>query len=236
MSNLKLISHPSENFDERSASIDKIIIHSTECRSVEEALEILTSPVSKVSCHYLISKSGTLYQLVRDEKRAWHAGKSAWGNDEDINSTSIGIELDHPSPDDEREDYTNTQLNILIQLLKELSLKHNIKTHNILAHSDIAPDRKRDPGDDFPWEKLAEHGLGCWAPISSTRAKSEIDTQKTQKWLHEIGYRRGDFKAQITAFQRHFTRHCVNGELNAETYQRLHEIKQEIVARRKNST
>lgn len=227
---------PSPNYDNRSREVSKIIVHSTECPSTDAALDILTSRKSKVSCHYLICESGTIYRLVDDEKRAWHAGQSAWNNDKDINQCSIGIELDHRSPDEGSEEYPEEQITSLIHLLEELSHKHGVEPHNILAHSDIAPHRKRDPGNDFPWERLAEHGLGCWTAFKGVDEDIDINKEQAKKWLHEIGYRMGDFRAQIIAFQRHFLRHQVDGKLDAITYQRIEEILEEMVARRGNSS
>lgn len=229
--------YPSPNFDERTQPIKTIIIHSTECPSTESALNILTSPKHKVSCHYLICQTGMIYHLVDDEKRAWHAGVSAWEDDQDINHSSIGIELDHVSPEEGSEEYPKVQINSLIELLKFLVQKHDIKSHNILAHSDIAPHRKRDPGNDFPWEILAKHNLGCWVPFpkkGEVQQEEMIDEEQAKEWLQQMGYRMGEFKHKILAFQRHFLRKSVSGELNLKTYQRLKIITKEMVARRQD--
>lgn len=235
MSELKVISYPSHNFDERNSAIDGIIIHATECRNAEEALAILTSPESQVSSHYLIDKKGIIYSIVDDDKRAWHAGQSAWESKTHLNHSTIGIELDHPEPSRPAE-YPQEQISCLLQLLQELTQKYDIPSHNILAHSDIAPDRKQDPGNDFPWECLAKHGFGCWVPFSSFDENLKMNEDEAKVMLKEIGYRQGNFSSQIRAFQRHFLRHHVDGKLDAETVHRLTQIKQEIVARRTNSS
>ena len=146
----------SPNFNTRkSKEINFIIIHYTALKSISESIEYLCNKKNKVSSHYLISKRGEIYNLVDEDKRAWHAGKSYWKGNTDINSSSIGIELDY-FPDKQNTKYTTNLLNSLIKLLKKIIKKYNISKDNILGHSDIAPYRKIDPGLNFPWFLLEE--------------------------------------------------------------------------------
>ena len=144
----------SGNYDQRKFDISLIIIHFTETKTFNEALNLLTSLERKVSSHYLIDKSGDIFNLVDLDKRAWHAGESMWGNYNDINSRSIGIEIVN-SGEVMKEDYTTKQINSLSVLLNSLLKDYNIK--NILGHSDIAPTRKIDPGVHFPWQKIYQN-------------------------------------------------------------------------------
>ncbi len=153
----------SPNFNDRPKGIriDTIVLHYTDTESLEESLEYLTREEHQVSAHYLIDTDGSLYQLVDDKKRAWHAGISHWKGVDNINHNSIGIEIQnagfkrgkwHPFPE--------KQIDILLKLLNHLIEKHDIPTDNIIGHSDIAPERKIDPGPLFPWELLYEKGFG----------------------------------------------------------------------------
>ena len=146
------------NFNERrSTKVNLIIIHYTALNSISESLQYLCAKKNKVSCHYLISKKGEIYNLVSENKRAWHAGKSFWNGTSDINSSSIGIEIDY-NPFQYKK-YTKEAIKCLIDLLKVLAKKYKIKTKNILGHSDIAPYRKIDPGNNFPWHLLEKKKL-----------------------------------------------------------------------------
>lgn len=151
------IKRPSPNFNDRKdgKKISAIIIHYTEMHTAEEALERLCDPKDEVSAHYLIDKEGLIYQMVDDDKRAWHAGVSLWNNESDVNSLSLGIELDnkgnHPFPE--------VQMDSLIALCKDLMDKYNVAPENVIGHCHVAPDRKIDPGPFFPWNQLYELGL-----------------------------------------------------------------------------
>ena len=176
----------SENYDQRKFAISLIIIHFTETKTFNDALNLLTSEDRKVSSHYLIDKSGDIFNLVDLDKRAWHAGESMWDNYDDINSRSIGIEIVN-SGEVITEDYTTKQINSLSVLLKGLLKDYNIE--NILGHSDIAPTRKIDPGVHFPWQKIYQN-LGLeWV-------KDRINNERVRKSnyvvflkrLKEFGY------------------------------------------------
>ena len=147
---IKIFEHPSPNFDERKLPVSMIVIHYTETKTCESALRILCDPdsVKRVSSHWVIDRDGTVYRLVDEAKRAWHAGKSFWDGIEDCNSASIGIEL----VNDGAEVYPEPQLDALVELCDGIKSRHDIR--HIVGHSEIAPDRKRDPGPLFPWERV----------------------------------------------------------------------------------
>lgn len=218
-----LIQYPSPNFNERpkDTQISLIILHYTEMSPVQKALDRLTDPNSKVSAHYLIAQNGEIYQLVEDRYRAWHAGISAWQGRDNMNDHSIGIELDH-SGHVSSVPYSKELMISLIELLKFLCDKHQIDQKQIWAHSDIAPDRKIDPGEFFDWSYLAQHHFGMW--FKKTQLNNLIvDEKQGIKWLEQIGYQI-DYPLDtiLKAFQRHFYPENVTGILDVETYRRLH--------------
>ena len=176
----------SENYDQRKFDISLIIIHFTETKTFNDALNLLTSKKRKVSSHYLIDKSGDIFNLVDLDKRAWHAGESMWGNYDDINSRSIGIEIVN-SGEVIREDYTTRQINSLSDLLIRLLKDYNIE--NILGHSDIAPTRKIDPGVHFPWQKIYQNlGLEWVKDRVNNESVKKSDYLVFLKRLKEFGY------------------------------------------------
>lgn len=198
-------SFASPNYNDRpNHKIDFIIIHYTEM-NFADALQKLCQPLGEVSCHYLIKEDGEIFRLVKDEKRAWHAGKSYWAGRENINDCSIGIELDNLGD----RPFKEKQIESCIALCKNLIERHNINPKNILGHQDIAPERKIDPGIYFDWHRLAQNGLGLWPKeIKKSRFYSCIDIQKA---LHKIGYNielTNEWDEQtisvIRAFQYHF--------------------------------
>lgn len=148
---------PSPNFSKREKEIKYIILHGTWMESTKEALDRLCDASAEVSCHYLIDEEGKLFQLVKDSEVAWHAGLSAWGEDVSLNQYSLGIELSHSG--DFEKPYTKKQYDSLVELLKILNAIHRISPSKVLAHSDIAPDRKNDPGPMFEWQRLYEAGV-----------------------------------------------------------------------------
>lgn len=176
----------SGNYDRRKFDISLIILHFTETKTFNDALNLLTSKKRKVSSHYLIDKSGDIFNLVDLDKRAWHAGESMWGNYDDINSRSIGIEIVN-SGEVVREDYTTRQINSLSDLLIRLLKDYNIE--NILGHSDIAPTRKIDPGVHFPWQKIYQNlGLEWVKDRVNNESVKKSDYLVFLKRLKEFGY------------------------------------------------
>ena len=147
---------PSKNFDKlKNRQIKYVIVHFTGMKDQKSAIKRLQSKVAKVSCHYLISKKGKIYQLVQDKDVAWHAGKSKWGKDINLNSKSIGIELVNKG----FENFPNKQIDSLIKILKIMKKRYRIKPKNVLGHEDISPGRKLDPGPKFPWNRLYKSKL-----------------------------------------------------------------------------
>lgn len=161
----------SPSFDLRESDIDMIVIHATNMNE-KESLARLCDAESKVSCHYVITDNGTIYQLVEDEYRAWHAGQSYWRGREALNNYAIGIELVNPNHLLPENKFSDLQMEALINLCKHLIKKFNIKPINIVAHSDIAPSRKDDPGQYFDWRLLAKNGIGLYPNITFENKKT----------------------------------------------------------------
>lgn len=164
---------------------------------MDQALATLTNPVRKVSSHYLVSRDGRILQLVDDLARAWHAGESYWGGLEDLNSASIGIELDNNG----REPYPEALIASLLTLLRDIKQRFNIPDANFIGHGDIAPGRKVDPSALFPWQRLASEGFGLWCDPPYPAAPASVDTQLL---LHAFGYSVTNPAAASAAFKRHF--------------------------------
>ena len=186
-----------------------IVLHYTGMRTAAEALERLCDPASEVSAHYVIGEDGTLHPLVPEDKRAWHAGKSHWAGLTDINSASIGIELVNPGHEFDYRPFPPQQLQKTVSLCKTIIEKYNIKPHHILGHSDVAPARKVDPGHLFPWQALAEQGIGLWPQATAMDRDAAADLQNDTDAFHALlcgyGYDpEADFEDVLTAFHRHF--------------------------------
>ena len=236
---MRISKYYSPNFNVKprsSKSITFIIIHYTGMQSERESLKRLTSPKSKVSCHYLIRRNGEIIRLVEDKNVAWHAGKSKWGKFKNLNKNSIGIELVNKGHKYGYQNFTKPQLMKLSQLCKKLKKKYIIKNKYILGHSDISPLRKIDPGEKFPWEYLSSKGIG----IYPGNIKQKKLTQKTKnitnffKNLNKIGYRylKVKFRRKIIKnFQRKFRQNRVDGALDLETLKIS-----EILAKKTNIT
>lgn len=187
-----------------------VIIHHTAQKSTEQTLKTFTLPRTQVSAHYVIGSDGKVYQMLHDLLRAWHGGAAKWGNLTDINSASIGIELDN----DGFEPFSEAQINSLLNVLANLKKTHAIPTANFIGHSDIAPGRKVDPNINFPWKKLAENGYGLWP--DSILVDSVPETFNPIEALRIIGY---DIKNPTNAqksFQLHFVQKEITGILNEE--------------------
>ncbi len=215
---LRTISVPSPNHNARRPNF--VIIHDTTSDRAEHALRTLTDPAREVSAHYLIGRDGTLYHLVDEQQRAWHAGTSYWGGHADLNSASIGIELDNSGA----EPYADAQMVRLLELLKDLSQRHKIPKHNFLGHGDVAPGRKVDPSAYFPWERLAQGGFGLWCPTVSTNSGELPDPLLA---LQAIGYDVSDPVTALAAFRRHYLASDAEGEANPAEQQLMSCLVQE---------
>jgi N-acetylmuramoyl-L-alanine amidase len=207
---------PSPNFDARTGIIDMLVLHYTGMRSAQEALERLTSPAAAVSAHYLVDEDGTVWRLVPEEQRAWHAGLSSWRGRSDVNGASIGIELVNPGHERGYRAFPDAQIETLIELCREIIARHPIPPRHILGHSDVAPLRKQDPGELFPWAHLARAGIGLWPEPPLPPAPSVVETWRL---LAAIGYDAAAEAAAVTAFQRHYRPARCDGAADAETRQ-----------------
>ena len=186
---------PSPNHDGRRP--DFVVIHHTGDDTAAQALATLTSPAREVSAHYLVARDGTLYQLVDERYRAWHAGVSRWASDEDINSESIGIELDN----DGEEPFPDVQIDALLALLADIEARYHIPRANFVGHADVAPGRKVDPSKYFPWRRLAESGFGLWCDDPPPEPPPGFDATLA---LQALGYDVSDVPAAIRAFGLHY--------------------------------
>ena len=215
----------SPNFDHKrrgSKSITSIIIHYTGMQSERESIKRLTSSSSKVSCHYLINRSGKVFRLVEDKNIAWHAGKSMWGKYKNLNKNSIGIELVNKGHRYGYQAFTRIQIKRLVELCKYLKRKYKIKNKLILGHSDIAPLRKADPGEKFPWGYLSSKGVGTYPGKIMKKEKFQKNNNISTLFynLRIIGYRylkRKFRKKIIKSFQRRYRQNRANGILDSET-------------------
>jgi N-acetylmuramoyl-L-alanine amidase len=201
---------------------DILLLHYTGMTSAEAALARLTDPASKVSCHWLVDEDGTIYRLVDETRRAWHAGSAFWAGERDINSRSIGIELVNPGHEWGYRPFPPAQMAALSNLTRDILARHPIPPHRVLGHSDVAPDRKQDPGELFDWAWLAARGIGLWP---EPEAAPETGTPGTD--LARIGYETAS-AATIAAFQRHFRQSRVDGVADGETRIRIAQIARAI--------
>lgn len=209
---------PSPNFEPRKPNF--IILHHTSDNTAEEALRTLTSPSLAVSSHYLIGRDGKLYQLVDERQRAWHAGQSWWGGQTDMNSASIGIELDNNG----FEPFPDAQIETLVKLLEHLQTRYNIPSPNILGHADIAPGRKTDPSALFPWHHLANLGFGRWCEPPYPEVPENFDPLLG---LTALGYDIRRPNAAISAFKLHFSPEDPSPELTETDRARLYCVLQQ---------
>jgi N-acetylmuramoyl-L-alanine amidase len=216
----KPISHPSPNHEPRKADIiDMLVLHYTGMQSGKEALERLCDPAAKVSAHYLVEEDGTIFQMVPDSERAWHAGASYWRGETDINSRSIGIEIVNPGHEFGYRSFPAAQIDSLIGLCIRLLARHPIHPRNVVAHSDVAPTRKQDPGELFPWPRLKAYGIGLW-PFDGVEI-ADIEQNKLLRMLNRFGYDVTAPEAAIAAFQRHFRPEKVDGIADPQTAGRI---------------
>jgi N-acetylmuramoyl-L-alanine amidase len=229
-----MISAPSPNFDNRKSPPDMIVLHYTGLPTREEALARLTDPVAKVSAHYMVDEGGRVYALVPEERRAWHAGVSFWKGDTDINAASIGIEIVNPGHEFGYIPFPDIQIEAVIGLTDDIRSRWTVPESRILGHSDVAPARKQDPGELFPWKKLAQAGHGIWvepngapgAPLAEGDEGAGVFA--LQAGLTRLGYDcapSGKYDANTTmvvsAFQRHWLQTRFDGIADGETRARL---------------
>ncbi|MEQ9690525.1 MAG: N-acetylmuramoyl-L-alanine amidase [Bauldia litoralis] len=225
--------HPSPNHGPRPAGtpVDILLLHYTGMETDVGALSWLCNPASQVSSHYFIFEDGRVVQLVDESRRAWHAGRGSWAGDTDINSRSIGIELAHPGHEHGYRAFADPQIAALIALSSGILSRHPIPPARVLAHSDVAPARKEDPGELFPWQRLHAAGIGHWvppAPVAAGAAFRRGDrgdaVADLQHRFRQYGYgidEESEFgpetEAVVVAFQRHFRPACFDGVADAAT-------------------
>lgn len=224
---------PNFSFPKRlSGSIRFIVLHYTGMKKESDAIKRLTIAKSKVSSHYFIKLNGQIINLVPDLYTAWHAGISKWQKFNSLNKNSIGIEISNPGHDHGYSNFKKMQINSLIKLTKHLIKKYKIKKYNILGHSDVAPERKKDPGEKFPWRYLSKKKIGFWHNITNKVLKknrnNKIDIKNQNlffKNLNKIGYTEQintNFSKKknkiffIEAFQRRFRQELINGKIDKE--------------------
>lgn len=210
----------SPNFNERSLPISMVVLHYTEMKPVGAALDRLTDPEAKVSAHYLITEEGGVIRLVPEHARAWHAGASYWRGIPDVNSASIGIELDHPGHASENGGYrpfAEAQINALVPLLARIVKQYDIPRANVVGHSCVAPMRKVDPGELFPWERLAEYKLCLPRPQSLAAGNPFHNEGSFFLALERFGYDITDQAKAVEAFERRWRPEHITGEPDGET-------------------
>jgi len=227
MSTKKVFNY-SPNFDSNKRKYKQIkflIFHYTGMKKESEAIKRLTNIQSEVSSHYLIKKNGDIVVMVPDLYVAWHAGKSSWKSFKSLNKNSIGIEISNPGHEHKYINFSKKQIRSIIYLSKLLIKKYKIKSFNVLGHSDIAPFRKKDPGEKFPWKHLAKLGVGKWHSLSNKILKKnrmkKIDVKEEKKFfksLFKIGYSKKvlNKKTLVSTFQRRYRQELINGKIDQE--------------------
>lgn len=240
------ISRPSPNFDARTRPIDLVVLHYTGMQDAGTALRRLTDPapvagdypgpwqsadvltdatLPRVSAHYVIGEGGEIYSLVAEEHRAWHAGASSWAGEGDVNARSIGVEIVNGGHDFGLPDFPDAQIDAAIALLREIFARWpQLDARRVVAHSDIAPERKADPGEKFPWKRLADAGVSIWPEHVAVQLSGDDPVSEVQQQLALIGYdvkqsgvMDNQSKAALVAFQRRFRPSDASGAIDEET-------------------
>jgi N-acetylmuramoyl-L-alanine amidase len=206
---LRIVECRSPNCDARLGPIDMLVLHYTGMKTAEEALARLTDPAAKVSAHYTIDRDGRVFRHVPEELRAWHAGVSYWAGETNVNGRSIGIEIVNPGHEFGYIPFADAQIAALIDLSEGIFARHAIAPARVVGHSDVAPARKEDPGELFPWPSLSEYGIGVWP-------KHDVLLEPFETALARFGYGIPPLvdvplDAVIRAFQRHFRPSCIDG-------------------------
>jgi N-acetylmuramoyl-L-alanine amidase len=249
-----IVDAPSPNFDERGRAIDLLILHYTGMETAEIAIDRLrdqdpragvyalpgetpedpSAALGRVSAHYVVEEGGRILRLVADDKRAWHAGAGEWAGESDLNARAIGVEIVNGGHDFGLPDYPDRQIAAVIELVADITARHRLRAHQVVGHSDVAPARKADPGEKFPWKALASARLALWPRTQAVGAASSADglspgdggprVRQLQAMLAEIGYglsETGEYDADtemvVRAFQRRFRPIAITGEADPET-------------------
>ena len=231
---MSFIQAPSPNFDARVRPPDMIVLHYTGMPTGEAALAKMCDPAAKVSAHYMVEEDGRIFSLVPEERRAWHAGKSFWKGETDINAVSVGIEVVNPGHEFGYRPFPEAQIEALADLIADVRSRWTIPDARILGHADVAPDRKEDPGELFPWKHLSELGHGLWVEVGAAPGAALAEGEEglgvlaLQAGLNRLGYDcppSGKYDATTTtivrAFQRHWLQTRFDGVADGETRARL---------------
>lgn len=215
-----IIERPSPNADARppGVRIDMLVLHYTGMPTAEGALARLCDAQAQVSAHWLIDEDGTLFALVPEHLRAWHAGVSCWRGETAVNARSIGIELVNPGHEFGYRPFPEAQMAALTELARGILARHPIPARNVVGHADVAPRRKLDPGELFDWQRLARAGVGLWPEEAE---ECVLDEEPIRRMLAAIGYETHDLFATLRAFQRHYRPERVNGRLDWQTARRI---------------
>ena len=226
---------PSPNHDDRPTGvpIDMLILHYTGMQCAQDAIDRLRDPVARVSSHYVVDEDGSALRLVPEERRAWHAGVSYWRGQSELNARSIGIEIVNPGHEWAYRDFPALQMAVVCDLCLAILSRHAIPARNVVAHSDVAPERKEDPGEKFDWHGLARNGVGLWPEYvlesgTTVAAHDATSLRDVRGALADIGYHvapEGAFDPALAtalrAFQRHWRPEAITGHADAGTLVRL---------------
>lgn len=231
---LTITEAPSPNFDQRRGPPDMLVLHYTGMRTAQAAIDRLRDPQARVSAHYVVDEDGSILRLVAEERRAWHAGRGVWRGETDVNAASVGIEIVNPGHEFGYRDFPDPQIVSVIALVADIRSRWSIPDARIIAHSDMAPDRKEDPGERFPWKRLAQAGHGLWFEPAAERIAALGGLLQTgdegvgvvvlRAGLHRLGYGLtpgsafdADTAATVRAFQRHWRQSRIDGIADGET-------------------
>ncbi len=205
-----------------------LVLHYTGMTTAAAALERLCDPDARVSAHYVIEENGVIWQLVPENRRAFHAGVSCWEGERDLNAVSVGIEIVNPGHEWGYRRFPEAQMASVEVLCRDLIARYSIPPHRVVGHSDIAPERKSDPGELFDWARLARAGIGIWPPTKPAPQGFAISRAESLRDLSSIGYcaNAGSQTSALLAFQRRFRQECCDGRLDGETAARLSELRE----------
>ena len=235
---LPIVELPSPNQDERHCAVDMLILHYTGMKTAQAAINRLRDPEAQVSSHYVVDEDGTVFCLVPEERRAWHAGVSHWRGHAALNARSIGIEIVNPGHEFGYRDFPVLQLAAVCDLCLMILARQAIPARNVVAHSDVAPDRKEDPGERFDWRGLAQNGVGLWPHDAvdlgiTGPVRDAVTLRPVRSALAEIGYRVAPegaldpaLSTVLRAFQRHWRPEAITGQADDGTLVRLLAVQQ----------
>ncbi len=212
---IEMIDTPSPNFDDRAAPVSMLVLHYTGMTDAASAIARLADPVAKVSAHYVVAEDGQIVRMVDEDQRAWHAGRSYWRGITDVNSASVGIEIVNPGHELGYRPFPDAQIDALMPLVAEIVNRHTITRGNVVGHSDVAPARKDDPGELFPWYRLAKLRLALPRPTRNLMDPYWTDAGFLLA-LERFGYDVSDGTAAVRAFQRRFRPELIDGIVDGE--------------------